>query len=119
MERLKKLQYKAVWNITGAYHGVRQETLENIAKVEPVPVKIWGMQVRASARLLEKGVQDNLVAKTAETRETVGGQDWTDHSGAWIPVKKPHYNTCLEGILASMGENGERTITWDFHRGRK
>ena len=34
-------------------------------------------------------------------------------------MKKPHYNTCLEEILASMGENGERAITWDFQRGRK
>ena len=35
--------------------------LENIAKVEPVPVKLWGMSVRASARILEKSVQDNLI----------------------------------------------------------
>ena len=119
MERLRKLQYKAVRKITGAYHGARQETLENIAKVEPVPVKIWDMQVRASARILEKGLDDDLMAKTTETRRSEGGRDWMDHSAAWIPVKKPHYNTCLEEILASTGENGEREIMWDFYRGKK
>ena len=34
-------------------------------------------------------------------------------------MKGPHYNTCLEGILATMGENGERSIEWDFTRERK
>ena len=51
---------------------------EKIAKVEPVPIKIWDMQVRASARILEKGVQDGLIAKTAETRRIEGGRDWTE-----------------------------------------
>ena len=31
-------------------------------------------------------------------------------------MKGPHYNTCLEGILATMGENGEREISWNFDR---
>lgn len=55
LERLSKLQYKAVRKVTGGYHGARQETLEKIAKVVPVNAKIWDMRVRASARLLEKG----------------------------------------------------------------
>ena len=42
-----------------------------------------------------------------------------DHPITWGPVRGPHYNTSLEEILASMGENGEREIEWDFHRGRK
>ena len=116
MERLRKLQYKAARKITGAYHGGRQETLENIAKIEPVPVKIWDMQVRASARILEKGTQEDLITKTTETRHTEGGRDWMDHSAAWISVKKPHYNTCLEENLAAMGENREREIPWNFNR---
>ena len=77
------------------------------------------MQGRAAARILEKGVQGDLMDKVTETRGTIGGRDWTDHSAAWIPVRKPHYNTCLEEILASTGENGEREIVWDFHRGTK
>ena len=52
------------------------------------------MQVWATARILEKGT--DLVTKTKQTRDTEGGQDWKDHSAAWIPVKKPHFNTCLE-----------------------
>ena len=64
------------------------------------------MQVRASARILEKGIQDDLITKTTETRNAEGGQDWMDHSAAWIPVKKLHYNTCLEEILSSIGETG-------------
>ena len=114
MERLRKLQYKAVRKITGAYYRARQETLETIAKVEPTQTKVWDMQVRAAARILEKGVQGGLLTKVKETRDAEGGRDWTDHSAAWIPVKKPHYNTSLEKILASMGENGEREIKWDF-----
>ena len=51
------------------------------------------------------------MAKITETRATEGGRSWTNHSGAWISVKKPHYNTCLEENLAAMGENGEREIT--------
>ena len=107
MERLRKLQYKAARKITGAYHGARQETLETIAKVEPVQTKIWDMQVRAAARILEKGVQANLMTRVTETRDAEGGRNWTDHSAAWIPVKKPHYNTCLEEILAATGERGK------------
>ena len=77
------------------------------------------MNVRAAARILEKGVQDDLIHKTEETMEVVGGRSWMDHSAAWIPVKGPHYNTSLEEILTSMGENGEKEIEWDFHRGRQ
>ena len=119
MERLRKLQYKAVRKVTGAYHGARQDTLENIAKVEPVQTKVWDMQVRAAARILEKGTQDDLITKVTDTRNTEGGRDWMDHSAAWVPVKKPHYNTCLENILAATGENGERQIGWDFPREKK
>ena len=49
MERLQKLQYKAVRKVTGGYHGARQTILENITKVEPVEMKLWDMR------------QDNLI----------------------------------------------------------
>ena len=80
MERLRKLQYKAVRKVTGGYHGARQTTLENILKVEPVEVKIWDMRVWASARVLEKGVQDNLIEEVEEHRG--GSRSWKDHSMA-------------------------------------
>ena len=75
MKRLRKLQYKAVRKIIGAYHRARQENLETIAKVELVQTKIWDMQVRASARKLEKGTQEDLITKTTETRNEDGGRD--------------------------------------------
>ena len=56
MERLRKLQYKAVRKTIGEYHGSRQDLIENISKVEPVQVNIWDMKVRSAARILEKGV---------------------------------------------------------------
>ena len=110
MERLRKLQYKAIRKVTGAYHGARQTTLENIAKVEPVSVKVWDMRVRASARILEKGLQDNLIEEVERHRGR--GRSWKDHSMAWarVPRTNKQYNTCLEEILAIMGENGERWI---------
>ena len=117
-ERLRKLQYKALRKVTGAYHGARQETLEAIAKIEPVAVKLWDMKVRASARILEKGIQDNLIEETEIYRGN--GRSWKDHSLAWAHVPRHRqYNTCLEEILATMGENGEREIPWDFDRGTK
>ena len=61
--------------IIGAYHGSRQETLEIIAKVEPVQTKVKDMQIRAADRILEKGVQGNLIAKVTEPRDAEGGQD--------------------------------------------
>ena len=73
----------------------------------------------AAARILEKDLQGDLMTRVTETREAEGGQDWTDHSVAWIPIKKPYYNTCLEEILVTTGENREREIKWDFHRGTK
>ena len=73
LERLRKLQYQAVRKVTGGYHGSRQELLENISKVEPVQTKIWDMKVRAAARILEKGIQGNLIFKTEETRRHAGG----------------------------------------------
>ena len=87
--------------------------------MELVQTKVWDMQVKAAARILEKGVQGDLLKRVTDTRMAEGGRDWTDHSAAWIPVKQPHNNTCLEEILASTGENGERKIVWDFHRGTK
>ena len=119
LERLRKLQYKAVRRITGGYHSSRQELIENISKVEPVQTKLWDMKVRAVARILEKGVQDALMEKAEETRERIGGRSYKDHGLTWAAVKGPHYNMCLEGILAVMGENGERSIEWDFTRKRK
>ena len=45
------------------------------------------------------------------------GRSWEDHSLAWAQVPSCHqYNTCLEEKLATMGENGERKISWDFDR---
>ena len=41
-----------------------------------------------------------------------------DHSTAWASAKSSHYNTGLEEILASKGENGEGEIEWDFPRER-
>ena len=112
-EKLRKPQYKALRKVTGAYHGARQDTLESIAKIEPVDVKLWDMKVRASARILEKGVQDDLIEETKIHRGN--GRSWEDHSMAWAQVPRHRqYNTCLEEILASMGENGERKISWDF-----
>ena len=75
MERLRKLQYKAAWKIIGAYHGARQETLENIVKIELVQTKVWDMQVRAAARILRKGVQRDLMDKVMDSRDTIGGRD--------------------------------------------
>ena len=88
--------------------------------MEPVQVKLWDMKVRAAAMILEKGTQDDLIHEAEETRATTGkGRSWQDHNLTWAAVKGVHYNTCLEEILANMGENGERQITWDFTRERK
>ena len=101
--------------MTGAYHGARQDTPEIIAKVEPVAVQLWDMRVRASSRILEKGIQDNLIEEVERHRGN--GRSWKDHSLAWAQVPRHRqYNTCLEEILATMGENGERKIPWDFDR---
>ena len=118
-ERLRKLQYKALRKITGGYHGSSQDLLEQIAKVEPVQVKLWDMRVRAAARILEKGVQDGLITRVQNTQETKGGRNWKDHALTWAAVKGKHYNTCLEEILATTQENGERQIEWEFPRERK
>ena len=74
------------------------------------------MKVRASARILEKGTQGDLMLKTEEVRNVKGGRKWTDHSAAWVMTKKPHYNTCLQENLAAIGENGKRRIPWNFNR---
>ena len=118
IERLRKLQYQAARKITRGYHGSRQELLENISKVEPVQTKLWDMKVRAAARILEKGTPDNLIQKAEETKVTTGtrGRSWQDHGLTWAAVKGTHYNTCLEEILSSMGEIGERKIPWNFDR---
>ena len=73
-ERLRKLQYKAVRKISGGYHGARQELLEEIAKVEPVQTKLWDMKVRAAARILEKGTQDNLIRRAEANQSKTGGR---------------------------------------------
>ena len=116
VDRLRKLQSKAVRKVTGGYHGSRQELVEEISKVEPVQVKLWDMKVRAAARILEKGVQNDLISQAEDTRERIGGRSWQDYGLAWTAVKPPHYNACLEEILAAMGENGEREIPWNFDR---
>ena len=98
--------------VTEGYHGSRQELVEEISKVdsEPVQTKLWDMRVRAAARILEKRVQDDLIIQTEKTKEITGGRSWQDHGLTWAAVKGAHYNTCLEEILAAMGENGERDI---------
>ena len=112
-ERLRKLQYSALRKVMGAYHGARQDTLEAIAKIEPVAVKLWDMKVRESARILEKGIQDNLIEEVETHRGD--GRSWKDHSLAWAHIlKHRQYTTCLEEILATMGETGERKISWEF-----
>ena len=107
MERLQKLQYKAVSKITGRYHGSRQDLIENVAKREQVHIEVWDMKVRAVARILEKGVQNNQIHKAEETRESIGGRSWKDHGLPSAAVKGSYYNTSLEEILASMRENGK------------
>ena len=69
MERLQKLQYKAMRKVIGGYHRSRQELLEQISKVEPAQVKLWDMKVRAAARILKKGTQGNLINQVEEARE--------------------------------------------------
>ena len=45
------------------------ETLGNIiARVEPMPVKLWDMRVRASAQILKRGVQNNLIEEVEKYR---------------------------------------------------
>ena len=113
MERLRELQYKAARKITGGYHGSSQDLIEIISKLEPVQTKLWDMKMRAVARILEN-VQDDLYHKAEENRGD--GLSWCDHGLTWAAVKPPHYRTCLEDILAAMGENGERQIDWHFPR---
>ena len=57
-----------------------------------------------------------LISQAEDTRERLGGRSWQDHGLTWAAVKPPHYNSCLEEILAAMGENGEREIPWNFDR---
>lgn len=108
IERLRKLQYEAVImiKVTGGYHGARQEALENIARIEPVLVKLWDMKVRESARILEKGVQDSLIEEVEKYRGT--GRSWKESHSR---VGTSGLNTSLEEMLVAMGENGERVIT--------
>ena len=107
MEKLWKLQYKAVRKVTGGYHGARQFTLENIARVEPVPIKLWDMRVGQA----EKGVQDSLIEEVEKYRGA--GRSWKDHSLAWAQTQNSRnsrqYNTSLEEIL-------ERKLNWDSTR---
>ena len=67
--------------------------------------------------------QDKTCSKKSQkwnqSRPKSGGRSWKDHGLTWVAVKGPHFNTCLEEILAATGENGERQIEWDFTRKRK
>ena len=75
------------------------------------------MRVRPNARILEKGIQNNLIEEVERHRGT--GRSWQDHSLAWAQVhRQRQHNTCLEEILATMGENGERDIEWNFPGGK-
>ena len=61
-----------------------------------------------------KGVQGNLIEEgyrgAADPRRTTA-------STAWVQAQRNRqYNTSLKEILATMGENGERRITWDFDK---
>ena len=88
MDRPRKLLYKDVRKITGGYYGSRQELME-VSKVESVQVKLWDMKVRAAARVLENGVQDSLIHKAEETRESIGGRSWT----AWRGLRSKAHTT--------------------------
>ena len=122
MERLRKIQYKAVRKVTGGYHGARQTTLESIARVEPVLIPksydgaVMGYQGEG---ILEKGVQDNLIEEVEKHRGA--SRSLKDHSLAWAQaqnsprVRQWQYITSLEEILAAMGENGERRISTECH----
>ena len=77
------------------------------------------MKVRAATRVLEKETQDRLINQVENIQERRGGRNWQDHALTWAAVKGPHYNMCLEEILAAIQENGERQIEWDFTRERK
>ena len=58
-----------------------------------VPVKLWDMKVRASARILEKGVQDKLDNSIEEAeRDRGNAQSWKGHSLAWARVNQ-QFNT--------------------------
>lgn len=37
--------------------------LENLSWIEPAQVNLWDMKIRAAARVLERGVQDDLIQK--------------------------------------------------------
>ena len=82
VERLRKLQYRAVRKITGGYHGARQELLEACS----VQVKLWDMKVRAAARVFERVIQSSLIQKVEEARRATGGRSWIDHSTALTTI---------------------------------
>ena len=92
--------------MTEGYDGARQETLEDTTKIEPVSVKLWDMRVRASARIMQNGVQDNLI----EEKKKHKGSGTDGASLTWAAVKGRQFNTSLEEILTSMGDNGEWQI---------
>ena len=57
----------------GAYHGV----------------KLWDMRVRASARILEKGIQNNLIEEVERHRGH--GGSWKDHSMTWAQTERRYW----------------------------
>ena len=68
-----------------------------------MPVKLWGMRVRASARILKKGVQDNLMRRWKNTEEPADFGRTIVWLGANIQAETVHIS--LEQILAAMGQN--------------
>ena len=74
-----------------------------------------GHEGEGKHEILEKEVQDNQIEEVENYR--VKGRSWKAHSTAWARVPRHcQYNTSLEEILATTGENGEKRITWDFER---
>ena len=59
------------------------------------------MRARASARILEKEVQYNLIEEVEKHRGA--GGSWKDHSQAWAQThRKKQCNASLEEVLAAM-----------------
>ena len=48
VERLQKLQYKAVKKITIGYYSFQQDLMEKVSNVEPIQAKIRDMKVWAT-----------------------------------------------------------------------
>ena len=54
IEEMEKVEYQALRKCTGAYRGAARDKIRAIAGVEPLEVKIEGMQARWMARTIER-----------------------------------------------------------------